>query len=111
MTDVGGGLSGLLTHDDRIGVDEAEGVDHDFALYGLYRIDDNGDGARVKLFEGLFGASFKNQTRVIWDVANAYLLGVDIDARQPASETRMGVVPSDDHLWSMKNVSYTSIKV
>jgi hypothetical protein len=50
-------------------VDEAEGVNDYLALDGLDGIDDDGHGARSELFEGL--------------------LGVDVDAGQPAAETGM----------------------
>ena len=53
VSDVGRGLAGLGALDDGVRVDEAEGVDDDLALDGLYRVDDDGDGAGVEGFEGL----------------------------------------------------------
>ena len=72
---VGGGLAGFLAHHKGLWVDEPEGVDDDFALDGLDRVDDDGDGAARQGFEGL--------------------LGVDVDGGEPAAEAGMGVVPAD----------------
>jgi hypothetical protein len=69
MSDVGCGLSGLLSEHESLRVDEAEGVNDDLALDGLDRVNDDGDSAWCELFEGL--------------------LGVDVDAREPATETGM----------------------
>jgi hypothetical protein len=69
MADVGGGLAGLVTHHESLGVNEAESIDDDFALDGLNGVNDNGDGAGCELFERL--------------------LCVDIDRGKPAAETRM----------------------
>jgi len=69
MSHVRCGLSGLLSEHESLRVDEAEGVDDDLALDGLDRVNDDGDGARCELFEGL--------------------LSVDVDARKPAAETGM----------------------
>ena len=66
-------------------MDEAEGVDHDFSLDGLNRVDDDRDGAGSELFEGL--------------------LGVDVDRGEPAAEPRMGVVPAYYGLLSVKKWS------
>jgi hypothetical protein len=54
-------LPRFLAHHERLRVYEAESVDDDFAFDGLDGVDDDGDGARGELFEGL--------------------LGVDVDAR------------------------------
>ena len=80
VTQVGGALSGFLTQHQRLGVDESESVNDDLSLDGLYRIYNDGDSAGGQLLEGL--------------------LGVDIDGGKPASETRVGVVPADNGLWS-----------
>ena len=56
-------------------VDEAEGVDDDFAFDGLDGVDDDSDGAGGELFEGL--------------------LRVDVDGGEPAAEAGVGVVPAD----------------
>jgi hypothetical protein len=69
VTDVGCSLAGFLAHHEGLRVDEAEGIDDDFALDGLYGIDNDGDSARRKLFKRL--------------------LCVDINRRQPAAETGM----------------------
>ena len=47
-------LSGLLAHDDCVGIDEAEGIDDDFALDGLDGINDDGYGTRLEGLEGLW---------------------------------------------------------
>jgi hypothetical protein len=57
-------------------VDEAEGVDDNFAFDGLDGVDDDGNSTRGELLKGL--------------------LGVDIDAGEPAAEARVRVVPSND---------------
>lgn len=69
VTDVGGCLAGLVAHHEGLRVDEAEGIDDDFALDRLDGVDDDGDGAGCELLERL--------------------LCVDIDRGQPAAETRM----------------------
>lgn len=69
VAQVGGGLAGFLPKHEGLRVDEAEGIDDDFAFDGLNGVDDDGDGARRELFEGL--------------------LCVDIDGREPAAEARM----------------------
>lgn len=78
VTKVARALAGLLAHHEQLRVDQSEGVNHNLALDGLNRVDDDGHGARVKLLERL--------------------LGVDIDGRKPAAETGMGVIPADDGL-------------
>ena len=82
MTQVGGGLSGLLAHHQGLWSDQAEGIDDDFAFDGLDGIDDDGDGARGELLKGL--------------------LGVDVDGGEPAAETGVRVVPADDCLGSVR---------
>jgi hypothetical protein len=64
-----------LTQHQKLGVDETESIDDDLALDGLDRVNDDGDCTGVQLLEGL--------------------LSVDINRRQPATETRMRVVPSN----------------
>ena len=76
VTQVTRALAGLLAHHEKLRVDESEGVNDDLALDGLDGVNDDGDGARVKLLERL--------------------LRVDIDGRKPAAETRMRMVPADD---------------
>ena len=80
VPEVGGCLAGLLAHHEGLRVYEAEGIDDDFAFYGLDWIDDNGDGAGGELFKGL--------------------LGVDVDRGEPAAEAGMGVVPAYYCFWS-----------
>ncbi len=53
MSQVGGGLSWLMAHHLKLGVDEAESVNHHLAFHGLYWVDNYGNGSRRKLFEGL----------------------------------------------------------
>jgi len=76
VAEVGRGLAGFLPQHEGLRVDEAEGVDDDFAFDGLDGVDDDGDGARGELLEGL--------------------LRVDVDGGEPAAEARVGVVPADD---------------
>lgn len=71
-------LSGLLTKHQRLGVDQAESINDHFSFDRLDGIDDDGDGSGGELLERL--------------------LGVDIHARQPTTETRMGVVPANNGL-------------
>lgn len=61
-------------------VDETEGINYYFALDGLDGIDDDSNGSRCQLFEGL--------------------LSVDIDGREPASKSRMRMVPAYNSLRS-----------
>ena len=82
MTQVGSALSWFLTKHQGLRIDKSECVDDDLALHRLYGVDDDGNGSRRKLFEAL--------------------LGVDINRRQPASESRVRVVPSDDRLGPTK---------
>lgn len=69
VADIGGGLAGFVAHHERLWVDEAEGIDDDFALDGLDGVNHDGNGARCELLKGL--------------------LGVDVDGRQPAAEAGM----------------------
>jgi hypothetical protein len=48
-------LTGLLTHDDGLGLNKTESIDNDLALHRLNGIHDNGDGTGGKLLEGLLG--------------------------------------------------------
>ena len=82
MAQVGRGLSGFMAEHHRVRVDESKGVDDNLALHTLNRIDDHGDGALRQRLETL--------------------LCVDIHARQPAAETRMRVIPADNHLRPIK---------
>lgn len=77
-------MAGFLAQHEGLRVDEAEGVDYDFAFDGLDWVDDYGDGAGGELFEGL--------------------LGVDIDGGEPAAETGMGMVPADNSLGSREGI-------
>lgn len=81
-------LARLLTHHNSLGLNETEGINDDLALHGLNRVDDDGDGARSQLLEGL--------------------LGVDIDRREPAAETGMRVVPANNSLWPMSEKKVSS---
>ena len=51
MSDVAGGLAGLLPQHHELRVDQAEAVDDDLALDALDGIDDQGDGAGVERLE------------------------------------------------------------
>ena len=53
VADIRRRLARFAASDDGVRVDEAEGVDDDLALDGLYRVDDDGDGAGVEGFERL----------------------------------------------------------
>lgn len=55
MPQIGSGLARLLPKHQRLWVDEAEGVDDDFTLDGLDRVDNNGNCTRSELFERLLG--------------------------------------------------------
>ena len=65
-----------------VGVDQAESVDDDFAFDALDGVDNDGHGSVGQGLEGL--------------------LRVDVDAREPTAEARVGVVPADDHLRSAR---------
>ena len=53
MSDVRGGLPWLVAHHERLWIDEAECIDNNLALDGLYGVNNYCDGAWCKLFEGL----------------------------------------------------------
>lgn len=80
MTEIGGGLPRFLAHHEGLRVYQPERVDDNFSFDGLDGIDDDGDSARSKLFEGL--------------------LGVNVDGGEPAAEAGVGMVPSDYCFWS-----------
>lgn len=46
MAEVRCTLPRFLAHHERLGVDESEGVDHDFAFHGLDWINDDGNSSR-----------------------------------------------------------------
>lgn len=103
MSDVTRALPRLDPHHDLLRADGPEGVDHDFALDGLYRVDNHGDRSRVELFEGLQRGRNMGTSVSDFGEANprmADLLSVDVDAGQPAAEAGMRVIPPDHHLWS-----------
>jgi hypothetical protein len=79
-------LTGLLAHDDSLGLNKTESINDDLSLHRLDGIHDNGDSAGSELLEGL--------------------LGVDIDGGKPAAETGVGVIPANDSLWpnSKRNI-------
>lgn len=92
VTQVGCALSRFLTQHERLGIDESEGIDHNLAFHRLDGVNDNGDGSRCELFEGL--------------------LSIDINRGQPAAETRMRVIPAYYSLGSeeqLVSVSYGRI--
>lgn len=53
MSQVGGSLSWFVTHHECLRVDQPKCINHNFAFYRLYRIDDDSDSTRGELFEGL----------------------------------------------------------
>jgi hypothetical protein len=65
-----------LAQHHRLRIDETESVDDNLSFHRLYRIDDDGDGARSQLFEAL--------------------LSVYIDRGEPAAEARMRMVPANN---------------
>lgn len=69
VAQVRGCLPWFLAHHDRLGLNETESINDNLALHRLDRVDDNGHGTRGELLKGL--------------------LGVDVDGRKPAAETRM----------------------
>ena len=78
MTDVRGRLSWLKTSHGHFSWNRSEGIDHDLAFDRLDGVDDYGYGSLVELFL-------------------VHLCG-DIGTGEPAAETWMGMVPSDDIL-------------
>lgn len=104
VSDVARALPRFDAHHDLLRADGSERVDDDFALDGLDRVNDDGDGARVQLLEGL-SVSGQMSAEVAPSLAmldrEPDLLSVDVDARQPAAEPGVRVVPADDHLWSV----------
>lgn len=80
VTDVRGRLTWLLACHESLWVDEAESIDDDLAFDGLDWVHDDCYCAWVELLERL--------------------LCVDINGREPASETWMGMVPSNHGLWA-----------
>lgn len=76
VAQIGCCLPGFLAHHNGLGLNQSEGIDDNLALDGLDGIDDHGDSTRRELFKRL--------------------LGVDIDGREPAAETRVRVVPTDN---------------
>lgn len=57
VTKIGSGLAGFLAKHEKLGRNESEGVDDDFAFDGLDGIDDYGDGTGSQLLEGLLGVN------------------------------------------------------
>lgn len=82
MTEIGGCLSGFLIKKQRLVGDQAEGIDDNFALDGLYRVDNDGDGAFCEPFKGF--------------------LRIDVDGGKPATETGMGMIPTNNCFWSVQ---------
>mmetsp|Transcript_16222 Transcript_16222/g.26568 ORF Transcript_16222/g.26568 Transcript_16222/m.26568 type:complete len:280 (-) Transcript_16222:40-879(-) len=76
VTDVGSGLTGFT--DGELWADGTEGINDDLSLDTLNGINDDSDSTTVELLETLLSA--------------------DIDSREPASESRVRVVPSDNSL-------------
>lgn len=53
VSDVGRRLAGFLSGEKHVRIDKTEGVDDDFSLDGLDRVDDDCDRPRVQRLEGL----------------------------------------------------------
>lgn len=83
VTKVRCGLAWFLAHDDSLGGNEAESIDDDLSFDRLDGIDDDGNSPGCELFKGL--------------------LSVNIDGGEPASETGMRVIPTDNRLRSITN--------
>lgn len=101
MADVARTLPRLKAHHDALGVDGAEGINHDLPLDRLDGINDDGHCARVKLLEGLQSEA-KGRVSVLSRASTSrratHLLSVDVDAREPAAESWVRVIPTNDHL-------------
>lgn len=69
VTEIRCGLSWFVAHHEGLRVDQPKGIDDNFALDGLYWIDNDSNGTWGELFKRL--------------------LGIDIDGRQPAAKARM----------------------
>ena len=69
MAKIGSCLTRLVAHHESLRIYQPECINDDLALYRLDGINNNSDGTRCELLEGL--------------------LSVDIDGGQPAAETRM----------------------
>lgn len=80
MAEIRRGLSRFMPEHHGVRVDKAERVDHYFTFNTLYGIDDHGHGSVGQGLEAL--------------------LCVYVDAREPAAEARVRVVPADDHFGS-----------
>ena len=78
VSDVGGGLAGLLSHHHELRINESEAVDDDLALDGLDGVHDECDSAIAQGFEAG--------------------LGVDVGGGEPATKSGMRVVPAHDDL-------------
>jgi hypothetical protein len=106
VSDVARCLSRLLTGEKRIGVYGSESVDDDLSSNGLNGVNDHGHSSWVKRFERLKWSC--NQLQIPAKSTHTHLLRVDVDAGEPAAETGMRVVPSDNHLRST-NETHQSI--
>mmetsp|Transcript_120 Transcript_120/g.157 ORF Transcript_120/g.157 Transcript_120/m.157 type:complete len:260 (+) Transcript_120:259-1038(+) len=82
MSHVAGGLPGFLSKHHELWIDEPETVDDDLSLDGLYGIDDERDGSGVERLKAV--------------------LCVDVSGGEPASESWMGMVPSNHHFSSAR---------
>ena len=101
VAQVARGLARLLARHHVLRVDAPERVNDDFAADRLDGVDDDRHGARVELLEGLSVCQLQSRSlsQSLRVGGSADLLSVDVDARQPAAETRVGVVPPNHHLW------------
>lgn len=80
MAKIGCSLARFMAKHHSVRIDEPESIDDHLAFHTLNWIDHNGHSSLGQRLETL--------------------LGVYIDAGQPASEARMRVIPSDDHFRS-----------
>ena len=51
VTDIGGSLSGLVSHNNAVWVDKSEGIDNDFAFDRLHRVNYNCNRTSVNRFK------------------------------------------------------------
>ena len=117
MTQVRCGLSGFMTQNHHVGVDQSEGINNNLwkhmkpvywpVLYFCYSLWIHNESmilcsaAATHLYlslDALNGINH-NSNSSLWQGLKA-LLCVDVHARQPTAKPRVTVVPSHHHLWS-----------
>mmetsp|Transcript_687 Transcript_687/g.1083 ORF Transcript_687/g.1083 Transcript_687/m.1083 type:complete len:265 (+) Transcript_687:399-1193(+) len=93
MSNIRSSLPGRLTKHHELRVDKPKAVNDDLSLDGLNGIDNECNSSRVK--------SLKRRLRI------------DVGGREPAPESRMGVIPAHDHFASsclLQHVEHFSLK-